>query len=71
MEGESFEANFVKVAVHVIRKSGSSRNELPQILRRWFGPKAGHPGTEHHVAFVNGDTDIEMKPWTLSENFTA
>jgi len=66
VEGESFEANFVKVAVNVIRRIGSSKNELPQILRRWFGPKAGHPGTEHHVAFVNGESEIEMKPYTLA-----
>ena len=66
VEGQSFEANSVKVAVNVIRKFGNSKNELPQILRRWFGPKAGHPGTEHHVAFVNGDTEIEMKPYVLA-----
>jgi hypothetical protein len=66
VEGESFEANFVKVAVNVIRKFGCSKNELPQILRRWFGPKAGYPGTEHHVVFINRDADIEMKPYSLA-----
>ena len=32
----TFEANFVKVAVNVLRKPGSQENVLPEVLRQWF-----------------------------------
>lgn len=40
----SYEANFVKIAINVVRRSESDSNALPDILRRWFGPSAGQPG---------------------------
>ena len=50
IDGEAYSANFVKVAVNVVRRSGDEDNQLPSILRRWFGPDAGAPGTRHVVA---------------------
>jgi hypothetical protein len=61
IEGERYEANFVKVAVNVIRRPGNPRNELPTILRRWFGADVGLPGTNFHVVFKRADTG-----WTLA-----
>ncbi|MEW6281289.1 MAG: DEAD/DEAH box helicase family protein, partial [Candidatus Eremiobacterota bacterium] len=46
---EEYTANFVKVAVNVMRRVGSSTNVLPELLREWFGPDAGMPGTTHRV----------------------
>jgi superfamily II DNA or RNA helicase/diadenosine tetraphosphate (Ap4A) HIT family hydrolase len=51
IEGEAYSANFVTVAVNVIRRAGSEQNELPALMRRWFGPDAGLPGTNFSVAF--------------------
>jgi hypothetical protein len=60
IEGDRYEANFVKIAVNVIRRPGNPRNELPTILRRWFGADVGLPGTNFHVEFKRADTG-----WTL------
>ena len=51
VEGAQYEALFRKVAVNVLRHSGNPRNELRDVLRRWFGPDAGLPGTNFQVAF--------------------
>jgi superfamily II DNA or RNA helicase/diadenosine tetraphosphate (Ap4A) HIT family hydrolase len=50
IEGERYEGNFAKIALNVVRRRGSDDNELPGILRRWFGPNAGMPGTDFRVA---------------------
>ena len=55
VEGEPHEANFVKVAVNVMRRKGESRNVLGEILRRWFGDDAGLPGTSYQVIFRNSE----------------
>lgn len=54
-DGEQYEANFVKVAVNVLREPGTDQNELPALLRGWFGPDAGAPGTAHRVVFQPAD----------------
>src|SRR5262249_23488922 len=51
IDGQRYEADFVKVAVNVIHAAGSTRNELPGLLRAWFGPDAGLPGTSFQVRF--------------------
>ncbi|MEI6667553.1 MAG: DUF3427 domain-containing protein [Acidobacteriota bacterium] len=61
-DAEPYEANFVKVAVNVLRKPGSDENELPGILRRWFGPDAGRPGTVHHAVFERRGDTIYLAP---------
>lgn len=50
IDGETHSANFVKVAVNVVHRPGDDENRLPGILRSWFGPDAGAPGTRHVVA---------------------
>ena len=61
-----FEANFVKVAVNVIRRPGTADNVLPEILRKWFGPDAGMPGTRQFVAFDQTDDGWRMAPATVA-----
>jgi superfamily II DNA or RNA helicase/HKD family nuclease/diadenosine tetraphosphate (Ap4A) HIT family hydrolase len=60
-EGD-FEANFVKVALNVIRRRGSEFNELPDLLHKWFGPNAGKPGTRFKVAFKLEGNAWNMEP---------
>jgi superfamily II DNA or RNA helicase len=50
-DGEAREANFVKIAVNVMRRPGSEENVLPELLRGWFGAEAGSPGTRQLVEF--------------------
>jgi superfamily II DNA or RNA helicase/HKD family nuclease len=59
--GQTYQGNFVKVALNVAQKEGSDRNELPAILRQWFGPDAGAPGTRHQVQLA-----MEDDVWTLT-----
>jgi superfamily II DNA or RNA helicase/diadenosine tetraphosphate (Ap4A) HIT family hydrolase/HKD family nuclease len=49
IDGQRYDALVAKVAVNVIRAPGSDRNELPGLLRAWFGPDAGLPGTSFQV----------------------
>jgi hypothetical protein len=46
-----YEANFAKIAVNQLREPDGSSNVLAQVLRKWFGPDAGLPGTRFEVAF--------------------
>jgi superfamily II DNA or RNA helicase/diadenosine tetraphosphate (Ap4A) HIT family hydrolase len=62
IDGEHYEANFVKVAVNVMRRPGKDRNELPTLLRGWFGPDAGLPGTNFQVVFRHTDEGWTLEP---------
>ncbi len=59
-DGTGYEADFVKVALNVARRPGERRNRLPEILRGWFGPDAGLPGTRHEVRL-----ERTAEGWTL------
>ncbi len=61
-DGETFVMDFVKVAVNVARPKEGGENELPRILRGWFGPDAGRPGTRHNVVFELKDDGWELSP---------
>nr|WP_228530930.1 MULTISPECIES: DUF3427 domain-containing protein [Myxococcaceae] len=62
VDGNTYDANFVKVALNVVRKPGEEQNELPAILRTWFGPDAGQPGTNHLVACEPAGEGYRLKP---------
>ena len=62
IDGQTYSANFVKVAVNVVRRPGEEDNELPRILRGWFGPDAGAPGTRHAVALEQHGVDWHLAP---------
>jgi hypothetical protein len=55
--GRPYQANFVKIAVNVVREPGGTDNALPELLRGWFGPDAGKSGTTHRVVFER-DGDV-------------
>ncbi len=67
VDGELYEANFVKVAVNVMRKKGEKQNRLADVLRAWFGPKAGLPGTNKHVAFRQEEGKLILEPLKKNE----
>jgi hypothetical protein len=67
IEGEAFELNFVKVAVNQARRSGDSANQLPALMRAWFGPDAGMPGTDHEVILQGGPEGWTLRPSRLQE----
>ena len=48
---QKYQANFVKIAVNVFQREGAEENQLPSILRSFFGEDAGLPGTSHRVKF--------------------
>ena len=62
IDGTTYEADFVKVALNVVRLPGDARNRLPEILRGWFGPDAGLPGTRHEVTLEQGDDGWQLRP---------
>jgi superfamily II DNA or RNA helicase/HKD family nuclease/diadenosine tetraphosphate (Ap4A) HIT family hydrolase len=62
IDGASYEADFVKVAVNVVRRAGIDRNELPALLRSWFGPDAGLPGTDFSVVFEQREGLWHLSP---------
>ena len=62
IDGVPHEADFVKIALNVIRKSGEEGNVLPGIMRSWFGPDAGQPGTSHQVALTQTTEGWTLRP---------
>lgn len=62
VDGRPHEADFVKVALNVLRRHGEEGNVLPEVLRGWFGPDAGQPGTNHAVAFEQSADGWTMRP---------
>jgi superfamily II DNA or RNA helicase/diadenosine tetraphosphate (Ap4A) HIT family hydrolase len=61
IDGKAYSAHFVKIAVNVLRQAGDEDNVLPRIVRGWFGPDAGAPGTRHTVAL-----ELKNAHWHLS-----
>jgi superfamily II DNA or RNA helicase/diadenosine tetraphosphate (Ap4A) HIT family hydrolase/HKD family nuclease len=64
--GQLLSANFVKVALNVVRVPGSDDNELPRLLTGWFGPDAGRPGTKHQVTLCRDGADWVLQPQAVS-----
>jgi len=60
--GTAYEGNFQKIALNVARRPGESGNALHALLRGWFGPNAGHPGTSHFVMFEQVDGEWQLRP---------
>lgn len=62
VNGKPYQANFVKIAVNVVRLEGSDENVLPALLRGWFGPDAGLPGTNFRVSCTQSDDGWAWEP---------
>ena len=43
-------------------RSGTQRNQLPDLMRRWFGPAAGNPGTDFRVRFYRSPDGWWVEP---------
>lgn len=54
--GQAYVAKFVEQAVNVIRRPDSEDNVIASLLRGWFGPDAGAPGTRHLVRLRDDDS---------------
>lgn len=50
-QGAPWQFRFMKEFCNVARPAATGRNQLPDLLRRWFGPHAGRPGTGFTVRF--------------------
>lgn len=62
IEGQPHEAKFAKQFLNVVRVAGSEDNVLPDILRNWFGPNAGMPGTRYEVTIDSVESGYLMAP---------
>ncbi len=60
--GEMLEANFVKMAVNVMKRMDADENCLPDVLRSWFGDHAGLPGTGFQVEFSWEEGELHVSP---------
>ncbi len=61
-DGSVWLFRFMKEFVNVARPPGADRNALPDLLRGWFGPTAGHPGTAFDVRFVASPGGLWVEP---------
>lgn len=62
VEGEPITFNFVKVAVNTARREGEAGNALHPLLRGWFGPSAGWPGTRQEVVLEDTPSGWTVRP---------
>lgn len=60
--GDRYRANLVKRAINVVRGEDEDANALPGLLRGWFGPRAGLPGTSHRVRLDWDGSVLRMSP---------
>ena len=61
--GQPHIANFVREFVNVVRTDREAEtNVLADIVRGWFGPDAGRPGTRFEVTFEPAGDLLQMKP---------
>ncbi len=58
----TYHGNSVSIALNVAEREGSSKNDLPALLRGWIGPDAGAPGTRHHVKLSRASDGWVMAP---------
>ena len=61
-DGAIWRFRFAKEFCNVARPYGTDRNQLPDLMRRWFGPAAGHPGTRFEVRFSRSPDGWWIEP---------
>ncbi len=61
-DGRRFEAHFAKMAIDKITGADGETNELPGLLRGWFGPEAGGPGRSETVVCERAVDGYRMRP---------
>jgi len=70
-DGDQYEAKFAKGALTIASRSGQDGNGLPALLRSWFGPSAGQPGTGHFVTLGDIDGSLVLRPAAERQDFRA
>lgn len=61
-EGPVWQFRMMKEFCNVAKPVGTEDNRLPRLLRNWFGPRAGHPGTAFQVRFVSEASGWKVEP---------
>ncbi|MBA3542050.1 MAG: DEAD/DEAH box helicase family protein, partial [Deltaproteobacteria bacterium] len=61
-DGAVWQFRFAKEFCNVARPTGTPNNQLPDLLRRWFGPRAGQPGTSYQVRFQAAPGGLWIEP---------
>lgn len=61
-DGAAWRFRFMKEFCNVARPLGTATNQLPDLLRRWFGPNAGRPGTGFRVRFTRSPDGWWVEP---------
>ncbi len=61
-DGRVWQFRFAKEYCNVARPAGAPRNQLPDLMRRWFGPRAGQPGTAFEVRFHRSPEGLWAEP---------
>jgi superfamily II DNA or RNA helicase/diadenosine tetraphosphate (Ap4A) HIT family hydrolase len=61
-DGREYVGRFVKIALNVADIPGEPGNALHALLRRWFGPGAGLPGTHHEVVLQRIGGRYTLRP---------
>jgi superfamily II DNA or RNA helicase/diadenosine tetraphosphate (Ap4A) HIT family hydrolase len=61
-DGSVWQFRFKKEFCNVARPVGKQRNELADLLRRWFGPDAGKPGSAFYVRFSRSPDGWWIEP---------
>jgi len=60
IDGKNFTATFAKIAINLVEDTAGEGNVLAGIMRRWFGPDAGQPGTQFAVNIRKSETGWEI-----------
>ncbi|MBT7692463.1 MAG: DUF3427 domain-containing protein [Gemmatimonadales bacterium] len=61
-DGRTHTGIFVKIALNVTSTPGERGNSLHGLLRGWFGPDVGLPGTNHQVVLSQTGASWAMRP---------
>lgn len=61
-DNADYAASFAKNTLTVATRTGAAGNALPGLLRGWFGPSAGHPGTLHTVELQQVNDTLTLRP---------
>lgn len=61
-DGAVWQFRFAREFCNVARPAGTPRNQLPDLLRGWFGPRAGQPGTAFQIRFRAAPGGLWVEP---------
>ena len=61
-DGSMWTFRLKKEFCNVARPVGAQRNQLPDLMRKWFGLAAGRPGTAFHVRFFRSPDGWCVEP---------